>query len=85
MNIGLLPVQVSEAFLDQIFKQIEQDPDTQIEINLEKQSITLLATGDKESFVINGYKKHNLMNGYDDIDYLQSMKEEITRFAMNRV
>jgi 3-isopropylmalate/(R)-2-methylmalate dehydratase small subunit len=85
MNIGLLPVQVSEAFLDRIFRQIEQDPDTQLEINLEKQTITLLATGDKESFVINGYKKHNLINGYDDIDYLQSMKEEITRFAMNRV
>jgi len=85
MNIGLLPVQVSEAFLDQIFNQIEKDPDTQIEINLQKQTITLLATGAQETFVINGYKKHNLINGYDDIDYLQSMKEEITRFATSRV
>ncbi len=85
MNIGLLPVQVSESFLDQIFKQIENDPDTQLEINLEKQTITLLATGAHESFVINGYKKHNLMNGYDDIDYLQSMKVEIEKFAISRV
>lgn len=85
MNIGLLPVQVSESFLDQIFKQIENDPDTQLEINLEKQTITLLATGAHESFVINGYKKHNLMNGYDDIDYLQSMKGEIEKFALNRM
>ncbi len=85
MNIGLLPVQVSESFLDQIFKQIENDPDTQLEINLEKQTITLLATGAHESFVINGYKKHNLMNGYDDIDYLQSMKKEIEKFAISRV
>lgn len=85
MNIGLLPVQVSESFLDQIFKQIENDPDTQLEINLEKQTITLLATGAHESFVINGYKKHNLMNGYDDIDYLQSMKGEIEKFAISRV
>lgn len=85
MNIGLLPVQVSEAFLDQIFKQIEKDPDAQLEINLEKQTITLMATGAHESFVINGYKKHNLMNGYDDIDYLQSMKGEIEKFAMSRV
>ena len=85
MNIGLLPVQVSEAFLDQIFKQIEKDPDAQLEINLEKQTITLMATGAHESFVINGYKKHNLMNGYDDIDYLQSMKGEIEKFAMSRI
>ena len=85
MNIGLLPVQVSEAFLDQIFKQIEKDPDAQLEINLEKQTITLMATGAHESFVINGYKKHNLMNGYDDIDYLQSMKKEIEKFAISRV
>jgi 3-isopropylmalate/(R)-2-methylmalate dehydratase small subunit len=85
MNIGLLPVQVSEAFLDQIFKQIEKDPDAQLEINLEKQTITLMATGAHESFVINGYKKHNLMNGYDDIDYLQSMKGEIEKFALNRM
>lgn len=81
MNIGILPVQVSDAFLDKIFKAIETDPATELEVDLQHQSITLLATGDKESFQINGYKKHNLMNGFDDIDYLQAMKSEIQSFA----
>lgn len=81
MNIGILPVQVSDAFLDQIFKAIEADPATELEIDLQNQSIALLATGEKESFQINGYKKHNLMNGFDDIDYLQDMKAEIQTFA----
>ncbi len=81
LNIGILPVTVSPAFLDKIFKAIEADPNAQLEVNLPEQSITILATGDKESFDINGYKKHNMMNGYDDIDYLQSMKTEIQSFA----
>jgi 3-isopropylmalate/(R)-2-methylmalate dehydratase small subunit len=81
LNIGILPVQVSPAFLDKIFKAIEADPNTQLEINLPEQSITILATGDKESFEINGYKKHNMINGFDDIDYLQAMKNEIQTFA----
>jgi len=81
MNIGILPVQVSDAFLDNIFKAIEADPATELEVDLQNQSITLLLTGEKESFQINGYKKHNLMNGFDDIDYLQDMKSEIQSFA----
>lgn len=81
LNIGILPVTVSPAFLDKIFKAIEADPNAQLEVNLPEQTITILATGDKESFDINGYKKHNMMNGYDDIDYLQSMKTEIQSFA----
>lgn len=81
LNIGILPVQVSPAFLDKIFTAIEADPNTQLEVNLPGQTITILATGDKESFDINGYKKHNMMNGYDDIDYLQAMKTEIQSFA----
>ncbi len=81
LNVGILPVQITAAFLDKIFKAIEADPKTEIEVNLGEQSITILATGEKESFDINGYKKHNLMNGFDDIDYLQSMKEEIKKFA----
>lgn len=83
MNIGILPVQVSEDFLDRIFKAIEADPKTQLEVDLSKQTITILSTGDSESFDINSYKKHNLMNGFDDIDYLQAMKEEISTFAQN--
>lgn len=81
LNIGILPVQVSETFLDKIFTAIEADPNTQIEVNLPEQSITILATGESESFAINGYKKHNMMNGFDDIDYLQAMKEEIRSYA----
>ena len=81
MNIGLLPVQVSPEFLDKIFKAIEANPKSELEVNLPDQSITILATGEKESFAINGYKKHNMMNGFDDIDYLQAMKEEIKEFT----
>ncbi len=81
INVGLLPVQVSAAFLDKIFKAIEADPNTGLEVDLPKQTITLLATGESEGFEINGYKKDNLQNGYDDIDYLQSLKEDIQAFA----
>lgn len=83
LNIGILPVTVSPAFLDKIFTAIEKDPNTELEVNLPDQTITILATGDKESFDINGYKKHNMTNGFDDIDYLQSLKSEITAFAAN--
>ncbi|MDE3235253.1 MAG: 3-isopropylmalate dehydratase small subunit [Bacteroidota bacterium] len=81
INVGILPVTVSPEFLDKIFKAIEADPKAELEVSLPDQTITILATGENESFVINGYKKHNLLNGYDDIDYLQSMKEEIKSFA----
>ena len=81
LNIGILPVQVSSEFLDKIFMAIEKDPKTELEVNLPDQTITILATGEKESFDINNYKKHNMTNGFDDIDYLQAMKEEIKGFA----
>ena len=81
LNIGILPVQVSPEFLDKIFKTVIADPSTELEINLPEQTITLLKTGDKESFAINGYKKHNMLNGFDDIDYLQAMREDIDSFA----
>jgi 3-isopropylmalate/(R)-2-methylmalate dehydratase small subunit len=81
LNIGILPVTVSPEFLDRIFTAIEKDPKTELEVNLPDQTITILATGEKESFDINAYKKHNMMNGFDDIDYLQSMKEEIKKFT----
>jgi 3-isopropylmalate/(R)-2-methylmalate dehydratase small subunit len=81
LNIGILPVQVSAAFLDKIFKAIEADPKAELEVNLPNQTITIAATGESESFAINSYKKHNLTNGFDDIDYLQAMKDEIQQFA----
>lgn len=77
LNIGILPVQVSEAFLDKIFKAIEANPKTELEVNLPAQKISIVGTSDSESFEINGYKKNNMTNGYDDIDFLQSLKSEI--------
>ncbi|MCC6762092.1 3-isopropylmalate dehydratase small subunit [Phnomibacter ginsenosidimutans] len=81
LNIGILPVTVSAEFLDKIFKAIEADPKTEIKVDLPEQKVTIVATGEQESFDINGYKKHNMMNGFDDIDYLQSAKEDIKAFA----
>jgi 3-isopropylmalate/(R)-2-methylmalate dehydratase small subunit len=81
INVGILPVQVSEGFLIKIFEAIEKDPKTELKIDLPDQTITIAATGEKESFEINGYKKHNLLNGFDDIDYLQAMKNDIQTFA----
>lgn len=81
LNIGILPVQVSPEFLDKIFQAIEADPKAELEVNLPTQTITILATGESEGFAINGYKKDNMINGYDDIDYLQAMQDEIKAFA----
>ena len=85
LNIGILPVQVSPEFLNKIFEAIEADSNAELEVNLPEQKITILATGESESFDINGYKKHNLMNGFDDIDYLQAMKGEIKEFEAERI
>jgi 3-isopropylmalate/(R)-2-methylmalate dehydratase small subunit len=85
LNIGILPVQVSEGFLDKIFKAIEANPKAELEVNLPEQKITILATGESETFEINGYKKHNMMNGYDDIDFLQSVKTDIQSFAAKSI
>lgn len=84
LNIGVLPVQVSAEFLNKIFKAIEANPETEIEVNLPKQTITLLESGERESFEINSYKKENMLHGYDDIDYLTKMKAEIQEFAEAR-
>ncbi|MDR1672692.1 MAG: 3-isopropylmalate dehydratase small subunit [Bacteroidales bacterium] len=80
LNNGLLPVQVSPAFLAKIFAETEKNPQSKIRIDLENQEITLLATGEKERFDINFYKKTCLINGYDDIDYLLSIKDEIEEY-----
>jgi 3-isopropylmalate/(R)-2-methylmalate dehydratase small subunit len=84
LNIGVLPVQVSTEFLEQIFNAVYDNPTTEIEINLEAQTITLLSSGTKESFAINGYKKDNMLNGFDDIDYLQNIKSDIETFSESR-
>jgi 3-isopropylmalate/(R)-2-methylmalate dehydratase small subunit len=81
LNIGVLPVQISAEFLDRIFEAVHANPETEIEINLNDQSLTLVSTGEKENFDISPYKKDNMINGFDDIDYLQNIKTEIQEFA----
>ncbi len=83
LNVGVLPVQVSAEFLEKIFAETQKDASSQVEVSLPEQTITIITTGEKESFTINAYKKENMLNGFDDIDYLLNMKEEITAFAEN--
>jgi len=80
LNNFLLPVTVSEDFLKDIFTAVEKDPAAEITIDLQQQTITLEPTGRKEKFDINNYKKTCLLNGYDDIDYLLSIRNEIESF-----
>ncbi len=77
LNNGVLPITVSDEFLQKIFQQSNQ---TTITVNLEKQTIKIDTTGDEEAFEINSYKKECLLNGYDDIDYLLSIKDDIIKF-----
>ncbi|MEM9886900.1 MAG: 3-isopropylmalate dehydratase small subunit [Bacteroidota bacterium] len=80
LNNGVLPVTVSEDFLTQIFDAIETDPKATFTANLEQQIFVIDSTGAQTDFDINSYKKECLMNGYDDIDYLLSMKEKVKAF-----
>ena len=84
LNIGVLPVTISPEFADVLFKAVEADPNTEVEVDIDKQSITLLSTGQSESFDINTYKKENMKNGFDDIDYLLNLKDEIHSFAQSK-
>src|SRR5210317_1639521 len=83
LNVGVLPVQVSEEFLEKVFNAIKEDPTAEFTVDLPSQSVTL-PNGKSESFQINGYKKQNMLNGFDDIDYLQNMMPEIEKFAAER-
>ena len=83
LNIGVLPVQVSADFLAQILEAVEKDPNTKLTVDLPNQKISLRAALGSESFEINSYKKENMLNGYDDIDYLYNIKAEIQTFAAN--
>jgi 3-isopropylmalate/(R)-2-methylmalate dehydratase small subunit len=82
LNNFLLPVTVSDAFLQKIFAVIEKDPATELEVNLPEQTIRIISSGEglSEAFEISNYKKTCLLNGYDDIDYLLSMRNEIEKF-----
>lgn len=84
LNIGVLPVQVSPEFADKLFDAILADPKTKITVDLPSQKVTLVTTGESESFTINAYKKENMLNGFDDIDYLKNIEEEISAFAKTR-
>ncbi|RPA70049.1 3-isopropylmalate dehydratase small subunit [Cyclobacteriaceae bacterium YHN15] len=84
LNIGVLPVTISPEFAEVLFHAIEENPQTEVEVNIDKQTITLLSTGQSESFEINTYKKENMKNGFDDIDYLLNIKDEIITFAEHK-
>lgn len=91
LNNGLLPVQVSDKFLQKIFLAVEENRNAELEIDLEKQTIKLSDAsktppleGLGEAFEINPYKKTCLMNGYDDIDYLLSIKDDIKNFELTK-
>ena len=76
LNNFVLPVQVSESFLQELFQSIRKDAKTLVEVDLPRQIVTNLATGHQEHFDINGYKKHCLMNGLDDIDFLVAHQQQ---------
>ena len=84
LNIGVLPVQVSENFLSQLFKEVYRNPKTILKINLLEELISIEGIEKFERFQITPYKKNNMTNGYDDIDYLVNMKEEIKNFSTKR-
>ncbi len=85
LNNGILPITVSQDFLDQVFKAIEADPKAEVEVSLPDQTITIASSGAKESFDIDPYKKKCLLNGYDDIDYLLSLKDKVVAFEEARI
>ncbi len=80
LNNFVLPVVVSEDFLSELFQSIQRDPKTLVEVDLPRQMVTNKATGRSEQFEINGYKKHCLMNGLDDIDFLVANKDKIEQW-----
>ena len=84
LNIGVLPVQVSEAFLAEIFEAIKSNPGVLITVDLENQTVSLEGSSTVESFEINSYKKDNMKNGFDDIDYLLNLGDKIADFATER-
>ena len=81
LNIGVLPIQVSESFLAEIFSEVDKNSKSNFEINLENQDFKIVCSGKKEKFEISTYKKSNMSNGFDDIDYLINKKEQISAFA----
>lgn len=84
LNNFVLPVVVSDDFLKELFEEIEKNSDTLVEVDLPNQKVTNKTTGRTETFEINAYKKHCLMNGLDDIDYLLQNKDKIEKWETQR-
>lgn len=84
LNNGLLPVQVSDDFLEAIFTEVEKNPSASFDVSLENQTFTINATAQSYHFEIDAYKKICLLNGYDDLDYLLSLKNEIAAFEAKK-
>lgn len=84
LNNGLLPVTIDDEVLQKIFAQLKADPKTEVIVDLEKQELSLPAIDVKVNFDINNYKKTCMINGYDDIDFLLSLKDKITEFENTR-
>ncbi len=80
LNNGLLPIQVSDDFLKKLFDAVYADAHAQVEVDLDNQFIKIVSTGEQETFEINPYKKACLINGYDDIDYILSNKQQVEEF-----
>jgi 3-isopropylmalate/(R)-2-methylmalate dehydratase small subunit len=80
LNNGLLPIQVSDEFLAAIFTAVSKNHKSQLDVNLEEQTVTILDTGEKTSFEINAYKQSCIINGYDDIDFILNQKHLIEEF-----
>jgi 3-isopropylmalate/(R)-2-methylmalate dehydratase small subunit len=80
INNGLLPIRLSEQFVQNLFHLLENNPKSKIRINLEKQTVEIVSTGETENFEINQYKKECLINGFNDIDYLISVQDRIIAY-----
>ena len=85
LNNFVLPVVVSDQFLSELFQSIQENPKMEVCVDLPHQTVTNLATGKSERFEINGYKKHCLMNGLDDIDYLLANQSKIVEWEQRNV
>lgn len=84
LNNGLLPITVDPKFLDHLFSEIEKDPGVEVEVSVPDQTVRILSTGETCNFELDPYKKMCLINGYDDIDYLLSLKDKIQQFELSR-
>lgn len=84
LNNGLLPIQVSDEFLAAVFTAVSKDHNAQLDVDLDKQTVTIVSTGEEAEFEINAYKKSCLINGYDDIDFILAQKDLIEEFEQKK-